>query len=192
MMQHEEIPVLADMTEAKTYLLGQMYSSGLTTDQINAKYPYFKDDPNDPSYYNYNNATNWQDEVFELGSNAGAHFNMKGGDEIAKYYFSTGFMRNDGIVTNSSTSRFSLKLNALVKVAKWAEANAVMGFTYLDGNYLEQGNVKSTNPMLAALIKQPFMASHIMSEDGLELPLTSDADQMCFSNPYDVVHNSEA
>jgi len=192
MMQHEDLPVLTDMTEAKTYLLGQMYSSGLTTEQINSKYPYFKGDPNDPEYYNYNNVTNWQDEVFELGSNTGAHFNMKGGDEIAKYYFSTGFMRNEGIVTNSATSRYSLKLNALVKVAKWAEANAVMGFTYLDGNYLEQGNVKSTNPMFAALIKQPFMSSHIRSEEGLDLPITSDADQMGFSNPYDVVNNTDA
>jgi len=192
MMQHEDIPVLTDMTEAKTYLLGQMYSSGMTTQQINDKYPYFSGDVNDPAYYNYNHTTNWQDEVSELGSNIGAHFNMKGGDEIAKYYFSTGFMRNEGIVTNSATSRYSLKLNALVKVAKWAEANAVMGFTYLDGNYMEQGNVSSTNPMIAALIKQPFMTSHLRSEDGLVLPLTSDADQMGFSNPYEVVNNTEA
>ena len=191
-MQHEDIPVLTDITEAKTYLMGQMYSSGLTTEQINNLYPYFKEDPNDPMYYNYNNTTNWQDDVFELGVNTGAHFNMKGGDEIAKYYFAIGFLRDEGTVTNSATNRFTLKLNANIRIAKWAEADAVMGFTYIDGDYMEQGNVKSTNPMLAALIKQPFMSPFIKTEDNIDLPITSDTDNMGFSNPYAVVEGTEA
>lgn len=188
----ETIPVLSSMDDTKSYLQGQMYGSGLTTDQINAKYPYFLEDESDPNYNLYNGQTDWQDQVFEMGKNMGFHVNMKGGDEIAKYYFAGGYIRNEGNITNTVTNRYNLKLNALVEISSRVKASANMGFSYSDGDYLEQGDVVSTNPILASQVKMPFMNTHIINEEGVQLPVTSDQDEMGFSNPYDVINNTDA
>lgn len=188
----ETMPVIMSQQNAKAYLQGQMYGSGLSTEQINQNYPYFNENSQSEFYHRYNNETDWQDQIFDMGLNTGFHVNMKGGDEIAKYYFAGGYKRNEGNVSNTVTNKYNLRLNALIDISKVVQTDANVAFSYSDGDYLEQGNAISTNPMLASQAKMPFFADHLLDANGTQLPITSDSDEMDFSNPYEVINSTEA
>jgi TonB-linked SusC/RagA family outer membrane protein len=192
MVPVQHMPVMMSQESSKSYLQGQLYGMGLSASAIDGKYPYFREDTEDPVYHAYNNKTDWQEQIYDMGINTGFHASMKGGDEIAKYYFSGGFKRNEGNVSNVVTNRFNLRLNAEVNISPKMTADVNMGFSYSDGNYLEQGDVINTNPLHASRVKAPFMGIYAFTSSGIELPITADEDIMGFSNPSEVINKTNA
>ncbi|MBN2698249.1 MAG: SusC/RagA family TonB-linked outer membrane protein [Bacteroidales bacterium] len=183
---NKRIPVITNSEYFKPYLLEQMYGNGqLIFDD------YFIEDPTYNQYYKYNNTTDWQDYIFDFGRSAGANINVRGGDAIAKYFFSGGYLREEGSVRNTDYNRFNIRFNADIDIAEWLVAQANMGVTYSNGNLKQQG-LSYANPVLNSLIKAPFLDPFIIDSTDTRLPLTEDSDVLGISNPYEVINNSEA
>jgi TonB-linked SusC/RagA family outer membrane protein len=182
---NKRIPVISNADYFKPYLLEQMYGNGLFKFD-----DYFIEDPEFNQYYRYNNTTDWQETAFGYGRTAGVNLNVTGGDAIAKYSLSGGYLRDEGSVENTYYNRFNARFNADIDMAEWLTANANMGVAYSNGKLMQQG-LSYANPVLASLVKAPFLAPFLIDSMNVALPLTEDADVLGFSNPYEVVNSSD-
>jgi TonB-linked SusC/RagA family outer membrane protein len=61
--------------------------------------------------------TDWQDEVFRTALLSNNNLSVSGGNDKTRYYISTGFTSQEGIVRNSGYKRGSLRLNLDSKVS---------------------------------------------------------------------------
>ncbi|MBP3511410.1 MAG: SusC/RagA family TonB-linked outer membrane protein [Prevotella sp.] len=153
---NNRIPVM-NSAQYKSYLSDM----GLTYyDNMEA---FFKDfsfltDPNANRAYLYQYDTDWQDEIFRNSNTMDYLFRVEGGDNIAKYNISLGYMGDDGTLKNTSSSRYNTQVNASVLVSKKFEIQAAINAAYLTGDYQEQGMSRETNPMLAAYRRSPLLS----------------------------------
>jgi hypothetical protein len=141
-------------------------------------------------YYKYANNTDWQKEIFKSGMLNKAHLFIKGGDEIATYNISTGYLKQNALYDNSNFSRFNLRINGKVNISdKFSVApNAKMS---LADSYLpNMGYSDYKNPLLSALLKPSTMAVYARDPStGVQLPFLDDAGAENVSNPVAITEN---
>lgn len=118
----------------------------------------FLSDPSANKAYLYQYDTDWQDEIYHTSSTMDYLFRVEGGDNIAKYNISLGYMGDDGTVRNTNTDRYSAQINANVLVSKKFEIYANTNLAYLNGNYQEQGMAEETSPLLTAYRRSPLLS----------------------------------
>jgi TonB-linked SusC/RagA family outer membrane protein len=120
----------------------------------------FLSDPsaNNANLYKFN--TDWQDEIYRNSSSMDYLFRIEGGDNIAKYNISLGYMSNEGTLKNTKLDRYNAQINASVLVSKKFEIRANINTSYLNGKLQEQGMSLETNPMLAAYRRSPLLSPY--------------------------------
>lgn len=117
----------------------------------------FLSDPNANQAYLYKYDTNWQNEIMENSSSMDYLFRVEGGDNIAKYNISLGYMGDNGTLKSTSSDRYNAQINASVLVSKKLEIRTAINMAYLNGKYQEQGLSQETNPLLAAYRRSPLL-----------------------------------
>ncbi len=171
----------------------QLTGQGLNQSEIDALYPWLNGGTDAEEYFRYNNNTDWQDEIFKVGALQKYHFFLKGGDDIATYNISTGYVNHKGIVDNSGYSRYNLRLNGIINITNKFSItpNAKLGLATT--RLQEQGYNKATNPILASHLKPSIMAPFTRStETGEELSFLDDVGTFDLSNPAAIVQNLQA
>lgn len=78
--------------------------------------------------------TDWQDEMFRTAPMQNHRVSVNGGTENIKYFFSGGYLKQDGILKNSSFDRVNLRANISAKIKEWVSAGINLGFTKSVGN----------------------------------------------------------
>lgn len=130
----------------------------------------FMRDPNANNAHLYTFDTDWQDEIMTNSMTHDYLFRVEGGDAIAKYDISLGYMGDEGTLKGTKSDRFHAQINANVLVSKKFEITASVNAAYLNGEYQEQGNSLETNPMYAAYrrspLLSPYRSSAIANVDG--------------------------
>jgi hypothetical protein len=149
-----KIPVM-DANHYSSYLMEQLYNSGMNSTEIFDKYPFLEYNPDYLYKSRYDNQTNWQDEIFRTGNLYDAHLLVRGGDARAKYSLSGGYIKNESIIKNADYNRFNFRFNSIVQVSPKLDIGFNLGYTNGKYNLMESGTSKQTNPILASLIKSP-------------------------------------
>lgn len=196
--QPSRIPVLG-AADHKLLLSDVLQSRGMTGSEI-MSLPYMDETKpvlqpwgyeGNVNYYRYANNTNWQDEIFTASTNQNYYMNVFGGDNVAVYALAIGYMNQQGIIKNNDFERFNTRFNAKVNLSQKFEVNANMSFLFSNRSIVDEGFSPNRNPILASLIKAPFMASHIYNPEGALSPVVEDVDVFNNSNPYALVNNSD-
>lgn len=194
-----ELPVLSG-TEHKL-LLRELYQKAYPTtpaSTLNNTLPFFNQTKpvkmpwgfeGNMDFYRYNAITNWQKEVLEPSLNNNIYMNVSGGDEVATYVLSLGYLKQEGMINNTDFSRFNTRFNSEIKFSKKFKVLANMSFMYGSKHLPNEGANSNLNPLLAALIKAPFTAPFIYNEEGRKSPNLEDVDFWGNSNPYVLVNN---
>ena len=177
----KDLPVM-NAGDYRTYLSEILKTKGMGDAEIQSQ-PFMNDDPSNPTYYAYHNQTNWQDKVLQNAYTKNIYLKVTGGDNIAKYAISLGFLNNDGITKNTDLSRYSMRFNGDLNLSRRMTATTSLGFTFSDQNLLDQGNASKTNPIFLALVKAPFLRTNDVSAAGVESPILADKDTLNISNP---------
>jgi TonB-linked SusC/RagA family outer membrane protein len=138
-------------------------------------------------YYRYRQETDWQKEIFTGSLNQNYYMSIKGGDEIALYALSVGYLNHEGVIRNTDFSRYSTQFNSQVSVVRWLRMSTNMSFSYSARNLAYESLSPSYNPMYAALVKAPFMSPYLYNEWGLQTPNYEQADVFNRSNPTAIV-----
>ncbi|KGE15144.1 SusC/RagA family TonB-linked outer membrane protein [Sphingobacterium deserti] len=187
---YREIPVL-DGSSYKS-LLG---SVGMTrfddAGQLLAEFPFLRDDPNYYYNYLYNNKTDWQDVIYRNAFVTDNHLRIKGGDAIAKYDLSLGVLSQQGTLDYTTNTRYSTRLNSSIALGRKFDLKAIMGLTYSTGRFQEQGMLRATNPMLAAMYRAPILSTHLKDVNNNLLPELDGVGRFNVSNPLALLEKSD-
>ncbi|MFD1768627.1 SusC/RagA family TonB-linked outer membrane protein [Sphingobacterium suaedae] len=187
---YSTIPVL----EGSSYksLLG---SVGMTQfedmGELLLKFPFLRDDPNYYYKYLYNNATDWQDVIYRNAFVTDNHLRIKGGDAIAKYDLSLGVLNQQGTLNHTANTRYSTRLNSSIALGRKFDLKASMGLTYSTGRIQEQGILKASNPLLAALYRAPILSTHRKDVQNNLLPDLDGVGEFGVSNPVALLETSD-
>lgn len=184
----KQLPVM-QADAYRTHISHLESTRGLTQDQI-ADLPYMNDNPQVPGYYTYHNETDWQDQVFEPSFSQNYFLKVRGGDNIAKYGLSVGYLKNEGIVDGTESSRYSTRLNASLRLTEKLFVDANMSFINNISEQRDQGFALKTSPVYLALTKAPFLDPHAMDDNGLKSPNLADVDIFNVSNPNAILENA--
>ncbi|WP_205499780.1 SusC/RagA family TonB-linked outer membrane protein [Rufibacter psychrotolerans] len=186
----KNLPVM-DSRNFRLYLADILKSSGMTDAQIEAQ-PYMNDDPANPEYARYLSNTNWQDKVLANSTSQNYYMKVTGGDNIAKYALSVGYLENKGIVRETSQQRYSTRFNADLNLTPRLKAVTSLSFTLNEQDLSNQGLDFVTNPILAGLVKAPFLRVQQVTPEGIESPNLADTDVFNRSNPVALINNVQA
>jgi TonB-linked SusC/RagA family outer membrane protein len=183
----EKIPVM-DASQFRPYLSDILQSQGMTDEQIKGQ-PFMTDNPSNPNYYRTHYNTDWQDAVFKNGLSQNIYLRVTGGDNIARYALSMGYLKNQGVIKNTDLVRYNTRLNADLNLSKRLTVNSNLSFAYGEQNTQHLGLNSRLNPLYVALVKSPFFPIHDVDKDGAESPNLADADTLGMSNPATLVQN---
>ncbi|WP_222707234.1 SusC/RagA family TonB-linked outer membrane protein [Pontibacter qinzhouensis] len=189
-MQPQSLPLM-NARNYRVYLNDVLKSSGMPDNQIQAR-PFMNDDPSAPGYYTYQNDTDWQREVFKRSYNQNYYMRVVGGDNIAKYALSMGYLDNGSIVENNNFTRYNTLFNADLNISPKLKVQTNLGFTYAEQQLSDQGNALKTDPIYLSQIKAPFLSRNERSDDGVTSPNLSDTDIFNIGNPSIITNNMQA
>lgn len=197
--ERTELPLLNSMEHK--FLLSEIYQKAYpntSPDVLNNTLPFLNQNKpvkqpwgyeGNMDYYRYNATTNWQKQVLGSSLNQDYYLNVSGGDEVATYVLSLGYLKQEGMVKSTDFSRFNTRFNSEIKFSNKFKVLANMSFMYGLKHLPNEGGNVSLNPILAALVKAPFTAPFIYNEEGKRSPNLEDADYWNLSNPYVLVNN---
>ncbi len=177
----KSLPVLKS-ADYRTYLAEILKTKGLSDAEIQSQ-PYMNDDVSAPGYYAYHNETDWQDLVMKPSYTKNIYLKVTGGDNIARYAISLGFLNNDGLTKNTDLSKYNMRFNGDLNLSSKMTATTNLAFTFSEQNVRDQGNSPKTNPLFLSLVKAPFLRTNDVSAAGVESPTLADKDTLNISNP---------
>jgi TonB-linked SusC/RagA family outer membrane protein len=178
---------LMDASQFTAYLNEQVTAQGLTQNEIDELFPWLIGE-SDPKY---NNNTNWQDEIFRIGRLQKYYIFLKGGDNIANYNISTGYLINSGIINNTKLSRFNLRINGKINITNKFSFSPNFKLSLADSYLQEQGYNQVTNPIIAACLKSPLMKPGSTPGE-TDDNFLEDVGVFNVSNPYVIAKNLDA
>jgi TonB-linked SusC/RagA family outer membrane protein len=184
------LPVM-NAEEYRLYMSDVMQARGLSNTEINAL-PYMDDSKTNPLYYATHNNTDWQSKIYNQSFTSNYYINVTGGDNIATYALSMGYLKNEGVVKNTDLSRYNTRFNAELNFSQRFTGSANLAFTYNEQNLMDQGIAPATNPIYLSLIKSPLFAEREINAEGAVSPNLADADMFNVSNPSAVVDKMRA
>jgi TonB-linked SusC/RagA family outer membrane protein len=182
------IPLLS-AGDHRIYLSEILKSKGLTDAQIQAQ-PYMNDDQLNPDYYTYHNSTDWQRLVLKSSNTKNIYLKVTGGDNIAKYALSLGYMNTDAAVKNTGLKKYNMRFNGDLNLSKRMTATTNLSFTFNEQELRDQGTSYKTNPIFLSLVKSPLLRYKIVSDKGIESPTLSERDTFNISNPLVLTDNA--
>ncbi|PTR01435.1 TonB-linked SusC/RagA family outer membrane protein [Mucilaginibacter yixingensis] len=178
-----EIPVMNAGTY-RSYLSELLRTNPAYTTQSIQAQPYMNDNTSNPDYYRYHQNTDWQDKVMQNGYVQNYYLKVTGGDNIATYALSLGYLNNDGLTANTLLKRYETRFNANLNLSQKLKAQANLAFTRSEQQLRDQGLSFDTNPLYLAQVKAPFLSPFEISDAGVASPNVADADIFSISNPY--------
>jgi TonB-linked SusC/RagA family outer membrane protein len=183
----KQLPVM-QASDYRSYLSDVFKTRPMTDAQIQA-HPAFDDNTSNPLYYNYHNNTNWQDEVFKNSVSNNYFLRVTGGDNIAKYGLTMGYMKNGSATQNTDATKYNVRFNADLNLSTRLTVVTNLTYTYYEQRLMNQGLAYKTNPILLALTKSPLLIKNVADAKGGISPNLADRDTFGVSNPAAIIQN---
>ena len=158
------IPML-NRNQYRSYINDIGMTSYTDMEKLAQKFPFLNDEERYDSYL-YSNNTKWQDEIYNSSFFTDNVLRIEGGDAIAKYDISLGYMKNGGILGNTNLDRYHTQINTNITVSRKFEIFSTVGLAYSNADLLEQGMVNGTNPILEAYAFAPVFSPYVKEKDG--------------------------
>ncbi|WP_162817838.1 SusC/RagA family TonB-linked outer membrane protein [Niabella yanshanensis] len=177
----QNLPLL-NVSDYRSHLSRMLATSGMTAEEIAAQ-PFMVDNVSSPDYYKYHNNTDWQRKVFNNSMNQNGYVRITGGDNIATYGLTVGYLKNTGIIKNTELERYHTRFNADFNFTEKLTGKVNLSFSYNEQNLKDQGIADKTGPLFNALVKSPFLADRERAADGTESPNLEAVDILGLSNP---------
>ena len=210
---YELAPKTFDMMNAEQYRIYASELIGSTGTKKNS----FKFLQTDPNYYYYNmyhNHTDWNSLVSDEAFTQNYSINVQGGDDVANYNLSVGYANGESTLKNNSFSRFNLRLNSDIVLARNIDVRFDASYSDVTRNMRDDGvqyQSKSklgnygiiSSPGFLSLIKSPFLSPYAYDTNGnlssylaaaddfLSDVLPSDNWRNSLANPLSILKNGE-
>ncbi len=183
------IPMM-DAGQYKSYLVDQLGSSKMYSDAELSKLPFLNENPTFTEYSTYHNNTNWQDQVFKNSYSNDYYLRITGGDDVAKYGLSLGYLDNNGIMSNTKFNRITTRFNADSYLTAKLTFNANLSVSYQNNEVRDDGMNVRSSPLYVALIKSPILSPFVADDSGVLTTNYAGVDNIAqYSNPRAIIDN---
>jgi len=189
-MQPEQIPQL-NARQYKTLANELLISSGEKEEDFTTAYPALFSTMNDIDFYKYNNNTNWQNSIFSNGMMNDFYIRVRGGDEIARYGLSVGYLNHEGIIDETYYDRFSVRFVGTFNIFQWMRMYISSNLNSSNSDLRESARVLQTSPILTGLFKSPLLIPYQFDENGQQLATLENVGPLGVSNPLAVIQKFE-
>lgn len=130
--------------------------------------------------------TNWLDEIFQIAPLQDYNISVNGGSEKAFYSFSTGYMKQNGIIIGSDYEKFSANTNLKMMPTKAITIGLSLSPSYAYSHGFDTGSGVNGNYLSMATIMYPFFSPY--NSDGSlaiseEIKANTDTDGALGENP---------
>ncbi|MEI6949730.1 SusC/RagA family TonB-linked outer membrane protein [Paraflavisolibacter sp. H34] len=186
----QSLPVM-QASDYRVYLSDMLKSRGWSNANIQSQ-PYMNDDPSNAHYFRYHNETDWQNQVLKTSYNKNAYLKVSGGDNIAKYALSMGYLNSAGVTRGTDLNRYSVRFNGDLNLTKKLTAQTNLSATRYEQNLAFQGQSYKVNPLFLALAKAPFLDPNDISDAGAKSPNLAETDTFGVGNPVAAIRNVRA
>lgn len=176
----------------KTLINEVLFSSGKIEEFITETYPNLFFTSDDPRYIDYQHNTDWQSIIFDDAFFSNVNLRVKGGDEIARYGLSVGYLDANGVIKSTGYNGYNLRFVSLVNILTWLKMNTSVSMNYSKSDLKESVRVRQTSPIFTALSKSPMLNPYSYDTEGQELTSLAPVDEFGVSNPLAVIDNFEA
>lgn len=188
-------PKLQDVlnpAQFNNYFSEMLTSQGYDATQINSMHPWLNGNESSNNYYKYNNNTDWQKEIYSPSAVSKFHFFLKGGDDIATYNISTGYLSHKGIADNSSYTRYNLRINGNINITDKFSIIPNAKLSLADSKLANQGPSVWKNANISSVLKPPTMAPYARDKvTGTQLEYLDDVGStFMVSNPLAITNNA--
>jgi len=171
-------PSMMNADQHRLYVSELIGSTG--TELTNFKF--LNDDPNYYYYNMYHNNTNWDDYVYREALTQNYNISVQGGDEVADYNLSLGYVNSQSTLDFNNFTRMNLRFNTDIKLIGDLSTRFDVAYNSNTRNLREDGVPEDfttstiLSPNFLALIKSPFLNPYNYSEDGELTDFVSPAD----------------
>ena len=179
-------------SQHKTLISELLYTSGKRDEDILEDYPNLFLEPDDARYIDYQHDTEWQNLIFQNAAFYNLNLKVKGGDEIARYGLSFGYLSGDGIIKETGYTGYNLRFVSLLNIFTWLKMNAGVSLNYNTSSLKESAVVPETSPILSSLAKAPMLNPFQYDVEENELTELAEVDEIGVSNPLAVIQNYTA
>ena len=202
----ETRPKTLDVMNASQY---RNYASELlgSTDTKLLSFKFLNTDPNYYYYNMYHNDTDWKDEVYREAWTQDYGISIQGGDEIAEYNLSVGFMDSKSTLKMNDMQRFNIRFNTDIKLNQYWSTSFDASYTNVTRDLRDDGLSSdfvipaTSSPSFLAYAKSPFLSPYDFATDGSRSNFIADADtyldevigtKASLANPTALLTNGEA
>ncbi|MGX8708240.1 MAG: SusC/RagA family TonB-linked outer membrane protein, partial [Bacteroidales bacterium] len=109
---------------------------------------------------------NWWDYTMRNGYRQDYNVSGSGASDKSNYYFSMGYLDEEGQTVNSDFSRWSGRANVSVTPVKWLKAGVNLGTSWQKQNYRSTGATTFANPLYQAHVMAPIYPVYLHNTDG--------------------------
>ncbi len=187
----DQLPQL-NADQYRTYAKEVLMTSGIPEESFSDAYPALYATSGDDNYPLYRHNTNWQNYVFRDALLYDLYLRILGGDEIARYGLSVGYLNNQGIIDQTSFDRFSVRFVGSFNMFKWLRFNVSSSLSSNSSSLKESARITQTSPILSGLAKNPMMIPYRFDEEGNQLLALQDIEELGVSNPLATIEGFEA
>ena len=177
----ELLPSRPLMMNADQYRLYASELIGSTGTEL-TNFRFLTDDPSDYYYNMYHNDTKWDDYVYREAISQNYNISVQGGDEVADYNLSLGYVNAQSTLDYNNFTRMNLRFNTDIKLIGNLSTRFDVAYNYNTRNLRDDGIIEDfsketiLSPNFLALIKAPFLSPYQLDGDGNPTEIVSDAD----------------
>ncbi len=81
-----------------------------------------------------NGGTDWQNEIYQVAPMQNHQLSLTGGSDAVKYFFSSGYLDQEGILVNSNFNRFNIRTNLQVDINRRISTGVKLSHIRSTGN----------------------------------------------------------
>lgn len=123
----------------------------------------------DPTYYYYNqyhNNTDWKEQIYHTAMTQNYGINVEGGDEIAQYNLSVGYISHQSTLKYNDMNRLNVRFNTDISLTSKFDVRFDASFSNTTRNLRDDGAPAQydegtpTSPSFLAYVKAPFLSPY--------------------------------
>ncbi|MCR5132094.1 MAG: SusC/RagA family TonB-linked outer membrane protein [Prevotella sp.] len=158
-------PKFVDVMNANQY---RSYASDLlqTTYTTIKDFKFLNEDPNYYYYPQYHNNTDWKDYVYRTAITQNYSINVEGGDDVADYNLSLGYINNQSTLKDNAMSRLNIRFNTDIHLTDKFSIRFDASFANQTRNLRNDGAPENytegtpTSAAFLAYVKSPMLSPY--------------------------------
>lgn len=158
-------PKYYSMMDAEQY---RGYASELLkgTGTTNTSFKFLNEDPTYYYYKQYHNNTDWKKEIYRTAMTQNYGINVEGGDEVAQYNLSVGYISHQSTLDYNDMDRLNVRFNTDIALTSRFDVRFDASFSNTTRNIRDDGAPSQyvegtpTAPSFLAYVKSPFLSPY--------------------------------